>query len=199
MEVELKSRAREFETEALVYLDTVYDAAMRLTQNRVEAEDLTQDTFVRAYRFFEKYERGTNCRAWLLKIMTNLFINRFNKIKSGPEISRFDDDLRYLCDDAPVNTSYIENADFDIDEVFNGLVDDDITRLLAQLPEDFRISIVLCDIQGFSYADVAEATNVSIGTVKSRLFRARRRLRKGLWQWAGANGYALKGSVNETT
>jgi len=193
-----ESRAQRFETEAFVYLDVLYGAALRMTQNRVEAEDLVQDTFLRAYIFFDRYERNTNCRAWLLKIMANHFINNYNRKKNEPDTVRFDDIGESHIYQKTLDSDYIENPEYPVDRIYRNLFDDDIRELLSGLPREFRTSIILCDIQGFTYARAAEATNVTIGTVKSRLFRARRRLQKGLLDWASANGYALKGCLNES-
>ncbi|MEE9553202.1 MAG: sigma-70 family RNA polymerase sigma factor [candidate division Zixibacteria bacterium] len=191
------ARAKRFENEAIVHLDNLFGAAIKITKNQTEAEDLTQETFLRAYRFFDRFESGTNCRAWLLRIMTNLYINGYNRKKSEPETIRYEDSSEYYIYRKFTESDYIENPQYGVDWIFDNLLDDDIRRLLGELPREFKISIILCDIQGFSYAEVAEATNVTIGTVKSRLFRARRRIQKGLWEWAAVNGYALKGYVNE--
>lgn len=199
MGVDGDARAKRFENEAIFYLDSLFGTAFKLTRNRTEAEDLTQETFLRAYRFFDRFERGTNCRAWLVKIMTNLYINAYNRKRSEPETIRYEDSGEYYIYRRLSESDYIENPEYDVDWIFDNLLDDDIRTLLGELPEEFRVSIILCDIQGFSYADTAEATGVTIGTVKSRLFRARRKLQRGLWEWALANGYELKGYVNEST
>ena len=178
-----------FEKEALIYLDTIYGAALKLTKSRMEAEDLVQETFLRAFRFFHRYKEDTNCKAWLFKIMTNLFINRYNKQKSTPEMVNFDDIGDYCATKSKVDGDYIENADYRPKWIFENLFDDHIKNLLLELPEDFRLVIVLCDVQGFSYAEIAEMTDSKIGTVKSRLFRARKRLQKGLREWGINNGY----------
>lgn len=191
-------KARSFEKEAVVHLNVLYGAALRMTQNRTDAEDLVQETFLRAYRFYDRFEEGTNCRAWLLKILTNIFINAYNKKKSGPDFIGYEDSGEYFIFKRLIESDYLENLQYDVDSIFGGLLDDDLKCLLSRLSVEFRKSVVLCDIQGFSYAEVAEATNVAVGTVKSRLFRARRKLQRGLWEWAVVNGYAPKGYVNES-
>jgi RNA polymerase sigma-70 factor (ECF subfamily) len=179
----------KFEKIALVHTDIIYSAALKLTKSRMEAEDLTQETFLRAYRFFDKFKEGTNCKAWLFKIMTNLFINKYNKAKSQPDMVNFDDVGDYYLDDKIKADDYIENSEYLPKWIFDNLFDDDIRKALLELPEEFRLVIVLCDVQGFSYLEIAEMTGSKIGTVKSRLFRARQRLQKSLWEWAVNNGY----------
>jgi len=196
VEIVAESKALRFEKEAFIYLDILFGMALRLTRNQSEAEDLIQETFLRAFRFYERFENGSNCRAWLTKIMTNLFINEYNRKKSMPDMIRLDDGVEYYLYEKICETDYIENPNYGVEWIYRNLLDDDIRRLLANLPDEFRTSIILCDIQGFSYAEVAEATNVTIGTVKSRLFRARQKLQKGLWEWATATGYALKGCMS---
>lgn len=190
-------KARRFEKEALVHLNMLFGTAIKMTQDKNEAEDLVQETYLRAYRFFHMFQSGTNCRAWLMKIMTNLYINQYNKIKSRPETVSFEEGHEYYLHSRIAESAYIENPEYAVDWIYRNLLDDDIMILLSGLSEEFRTTVILCDIQGFSYADVADATNVNIGTVKSRLFRARRKLQRGLWEWATANGYTLKGLLNE--
>jgi RNA polymerase sigma-70 factor (ECF subfamily) len=185
----VKRNVTKFEKIALVHTDIIYSAALKLTKSRMEAEDLTQETFLRAYRFFDKFKEGTNCKAWLFKIMTNLFINKYNKAKSQPDMVNFDDVGDYYLDDKIKADDYIENSEYLPEWIFDNLFDDDIRKALLELPEEFRLVIVLCDVQGFSYLEIAEMTGSKIGTVKSRLFRARQRLQKSLWEWAVNNGY----------
>jgi RNA polymerase sigma-70 factor (ECF subfamily) len=185
-------KERKFEKEALIHLDVIFSAALKMTGNRMEAEDLVQETFLRAFKFFDKFKPGTNCRAWLFKIMTNLYINRYNRRKSRPSSSSYDEIEEVYTGEKLNPTEYIGNSEYDINRIYMNLLDDDIRNLLQELPEDFRITIVLCDIQGFSYEEAARITEVKIGTVKSRLFRARRKLQKGLYEWARSNGYLPK-------
>lgn len=179
----------KFEKTALVHTDIIYSAALKLTKSKMEAEDLTQETFLRAYRFFDKFKEGTNCKAWLFKIMTNLFINRYNKVKSQPDMVNFDDVGDYYLDTKIEADDYLENSEYLPEWIFDNLFDDDIRKALLELPEDFRLVIVLCDVQGFSYTEISEMTGSNIGTVKSRLFRARQRLQKSLYDWAVNNGF----------
>jgi RNA polymerase sigma-70 factor (ECF subfamily) len=163
-----------------------------MSRSEAEAEDLVQETFLRAFKSYHRFERGTNCKAWLFRIMTNIYINRYNRNKVGPEIIRYEDIDDCFVPNQPAVSDYYQNRAYDAEWIFLNLLDDDIRDLLWDLPDEFRISIILSDIQGFTYADVAEITSVKIGTVKSRLFRARKKLQKGLMEWATANGYVLE-------
>jgi RNA polymerase sigma-70 factor (ECF subfamily) len=181
-----------FEREALIHLDALYSSALKMSRSEAEAEDLVQETYLRAFKSYHRFERGTNCKAWLFRIMTNIFINKYNRHKTGPEIVRYDDIDDCYTPLRPSAADYFQNRAYDAHWIFTNLLDDDVRSLLRDLPDEFRISVILSDIQGFTYADVAEITSVKIGTVKSRLFRARRKLQKGLWEWAAANGYAVE-------
>lgn len=192
-------KAKAFEKEALIHLDVIFSAALKMTGSRMEAEDLVQETFLRAYKFFSKFKTGTNCKAWLFKIMTNIYINKYNRQKSQPDTVSFEDVEDFYLYKKLSSPDYINNAEVKARWIFTNLLDDDISNLLQELPEDFRITVVLCDIQGFSYEDVARMTGAKIGTVKSRLFRARRKLQKGLYEWARANGYLPKGIPHGAT
>jgi RNA polymerase sigma-70 factor (ECF subfamily) len=187
-----KELLESFEKEALIHLDSLYNSALKMSRSEAEAEDLVQETFLRAYKSFNRFESGTNCKAWLFKIMTNIFINRYNRHKTGPEMINYEDIEDYYICPATSNPDYVQNRHYKAEWIFVNLFDDNIQNLLRELPDEFRLSIILSDIQGFTYADVAEITDVKIGTVKSRLFRARKKLQKGLWEWAMANGYALE-------
>lgn len=196
MQKAANQKTENFEKEALVHLDVIFAAALKMTGSRMEAEDLVQETFLRAYRFFDKFKTGTNCRAWLFKIMTNLYINKYNSRKSRPEGVNFEQIEDFYFHDSHTSSHYIHNPDYHADLVFANLLDDDIRTLLMDLPHEFRWTVILCDIQGFSYEETARITGVKIGTVKSRLFRARRKLQKGLYEWARANGYYPKGILH---
>jgi RNA polymerase sigma-70 factor (ECF subfamily) len=179
---EAEQRER-FEREALVHLDLLYNSAVQMTRNAADAQDLVQDTFVKAFRFFDKYKAGTNCKAWLFRIMKNNFINSFRKQSRQP--------VRVDFNDVEPTLKAKQSADKSADRKgpvthrFDELVEDDIKRALDHLPFEFRMATVLCDIEGLSYQEIAGIMDCPIGTVRSRLSRARRFLQRRL------RGFAL--------
>jgi RNA polymerase sigma-70 factor (ECF subfamily) len=176
-----------FEDEALVYADALYGSALRMTRNPADAEDLVQETYLRAFRAWDRFEPGTNLKAWLFKIMTNLFISGYRQRRREPVTISTDDteefDLyRNLVDhEAQVGKS-AESI------VFEGLVDDDVKQALSDLPENFRMPVLLADVEGFSYREIADMLSIPIGTVMSRLHRGRKALQKALWEKAVESG-----------
>ncbi len=179
-------RAR-FQTDALPLLDSLYAGALRMTRNPADAEDLVQETMLRAYRSFDRFEAGTNLKAWLYRIMTNAYINTYRKRQREPKKVSQDDveefDLyQELKDHDPAWDATPENL------VLNSLVDSDILDAIDDLPEQFRLAVVLSDIEGFSYAEMAEIMDVPLGTVMSRLHRGRKALQKRLWEIARDRG-----------
>jgi RNA polymerase sigma-70 factor, ECF subfamily len=172
---------KEFEDTALPYMDEIHKAALRMTKNVTEAEDLVQDTFLRAYRFFNKFEQGTCMRAWLLKILKNTYINRFNKQVNKPEHVDFDQ-LR-LYEEEPTSTNDPEK------DIMSKAFDDDLMRAINELPTEFGTVILLSDLEGFSYREIAKIVKCPIGTVMSRLHRGRKLLRYSLKEYAEEFGY----------
>ena len=178
---------REFEGLALEHVDPLYSAALRLTKNERDAEDLVQDCFLRAFRFFDKFERGTNIKAWLFKILTNTFINRYRrKVKERTVVegaAREGTNERFVARDA---TDFAANPE---QYFFDRLLSDDVLRAIDQLPIDFRLVVILADLQEFSYKEIAEILECPVGTVMSRLYRGRKLLQKSLL------GFALESGV----
>jgi RNA polymerase sigma-70 factor (ECF subfamily) len=176
----------EFESLALKHLDPLFSAALRLTKNDRDAEDLVQDTFLRAYRFFDKFERGTNMKAWLFKILTNTFINRYRR--SVKERNIVEGTEREAVHERFVSR---EAADFAANPeqfFFDRLLSDDVLKAVDSLPIDFRLVVILADLQEFSYKEIAEILDVPVGTVMSRLYRGRRLLQKQLATYAVLSG-----------
>ena len=173
---------RSFETEALPHLDAVYRVALRLAGDESQADDLTQETMLKAYRSWHQYKSGTNVRAWLLTILRNTFINEYRKTRrEGPSVE---------IGDIEEFTVFREVQDVDPEgDFFDQIVDDEVLQAIDRLPEEFRETLVLSDIEGLSYAEIAEITGVPIGTVKSRLFRARQALQQELYDYAREMGY----------
>jgi len=183
-----------FEEEALQHLDALYRTALRMTRHPSDAEDLVQDALVRAFRFYDRFEPGTNFRAWLFKILTNTYINTYRRKQGRPQESSLDDTEDFflynqLSDDGEGVTD-VEST------VLDRLGADAIQRAIDQLPPQFRTTVQLADVEGLSYAEVAEATGVAKGTVMSRLFRGRRLLQRALWDQAQAAGFTSGSKVH---
>src|SRR5882724_1985825 len=169
---------REFEHLSLEHLDALYSAGLRLTKNERDAEDLVQDTFLRAFRFFDKFERGTNFRAWLFKILTNTFINKYRrqvKERSFSEGSERESVTAQLF-----SADATEAAANPEDHLLDRLLSEEVLGAIDQLPIDFRMVVILADLQEFSYREIAEILDCPVGTVMSRLFRGRKLLQKFL-------------------
>jgi RNA polymerase sigma-70 factor (ECF subfamily) len=170
------------------HMPALYTAALRLTRNPADAEDLVQETFLKAYRSFDRFEEGTNLKAWLYRILTNTFINSYRAAKRRPEKADVEDveDLylyRRLGDLGPGEAG--RSAE---EQVLDRITDDEVKAAIESLPEAFRIAVLLADVEGFSYKEIAEITDVPIGTVMSRIHRGRRALQKALTEYAVAGG-----------
>ena len=170
----------------LPLLPSLYGAAMRLTRNPTDAEDLVQEAYLRAFRGFGGFQEGTNLKAWLYRILTNQFINTYRKKQREPQIVEGPDDLDewYLYDKLG-GRSVEASAE---SEVLDQIPDADVKAALESLPENFRIPVLLADVEGFSYKEIAEIMETPIGTVMSRLHRGRKALEKALWETARARG-----------
>jgi RNA polymerase sigma-70 factor (ECF subfamily) len=173
---------------AMQHMPALYTTALRITRNSADAEDLVQETFLKAYRAFDRFEEGTNLKAWLYKILTNTFINSYRAAKRRPEKADVEDVedlyLYHRLDDLQMAGTG-RSAE---DELFDRITDDDVKQAIESLPEVFRIAVLLADVEGFSYKEIAEITDVPIGTVMSRIHRGRRALQKALAGWAVAQG-----------
>ncbi len=179
-----------FEREAIPHLDLLYGYGLRLTGDSQQAEDLVQNTMLKAYRSWHQYQMGTNVRAWLVTILRNCFINEYRKAsRAGVHIDVDAVEHIAILDDA--EQSDPENRFFD------QIVDDEILRAIDELPDEFRQTLVLSDMEALSYAEIAKVTRVPLGTVKSRLFRARHALRRKLSGYAVAMGYTRQAALVE--
>jgi RNA polymerase sigma-70 factor (ECF subfamily) len=179
---EPSTAVRSFDLEALPHLDALYRVALRLTGDPVQAEDLVQDTMLKAYRSWHQYRPGTNAKGWLLTILRNTFINDYRRRKLEPVAM----DLEAVEPHAIYRAVEVDDPE---GTFFSKIVDEKVTEAIDALPPDFREVLVLSDIEGMRYAEIAEAIGVPVGTVKSRLFRARRLLQTALYAHAVEMGY----------
>ena len=185
-------KQREFEEAALVHTDALLRTALRMTKNESDSEDLVQETMLKAYRFFDRFERGSNIKAWLFKIMTNIFINNYRQKSRKPSSVSYEDiDDNFLYHQLENSKSKIADPE---EVLFAKLVDGDVREAIDELPEDFRMVVVLAFLEEFSYEEIAEIADIQLGTVKSRLHRARKLLQKSLWKYALLQGFSVEGT-----
>ena len=182
-----KERRSVFEDEALPHLDALYQYARHLTRHSRDAEDLVQDTMVKAYRFIHRYTPGTNCKAWLFRIMTNLFLKKARRnVREFSYIENVD-----VGEDGD-GYSLMERSSFYRDperELLGHMVNSEVKRALEELPADFRTVVLLADLQDFTYKEIADVMDCPVGTVMSRLYRARKALQRRLFSYALEEGY----------
>lgn len=178
-------KQEDFEEEIIPHLDAMYNFALRLTSDPNDAEDLVQDTIVKAFRFFSSYEKGTNAKAWLFRILKNSYINNYRKKSKQPNQVDYDEVSSFY---ETIRADRTDTSDLE-DRMFRELIDDDISNALEELPEDFRTVVLLCDVEGFTYEEIANMLDVPIGTIRSRLHRGRNLLKAQLMEYAKKRGY----------
>jgi RNA polymerase sigma-70 factor, ECF subfamily len=190
-DLELQQRYAEFEKEAVPFMDAVYNFALRMTNDEDDADDLVQETFLKAFRFFDKFEKGTNCKAWLFRILKNSYINDYRKHTKEPDKVDYDDVQNFYetVRSDEVNATHYEQ------DAFSNLLDDEISEALSELPEDFRTVIILSDIEGFTYEEISDFVDIPVGTVRSRLHRARKMLYTQLYDYAKDKGFVARKKV----
>jgi RNA polymerase sigma-70 factor (ECF subfamily) len=181
---ELKKQ-EDFNDEIIPHLDALYNFGLRLTADPNDAEDLVQDTIVKAYRFFSSYEKGTNAKAWLFRILKNSYINNYRKKSKKPSEVDYDEVASFY---ESIRAERTETSDLE-DKMFRDLIDDDLSKALNSIPEDFRTVVLLCDVEDFTYEEIANMLDVPIGTIRSRLHRGRNLLKAQLMDYAEKRGY----------
>ncbi len=174
-----------FNEELMPQIDALYNFAYHLTYNEDDANDLVQETYLKAYRFVDKYVAGTNAKAWLFKILKNAFINQYRKRSKRPQQVDYEEIASYHDSE---EGSYVDYVDLR-QEIFQGMMGDEVTIAINSLPIDFRTVILLCDIEGFTYEEISKIIDIPIGTVRSRLHRARNMLKEKLKDYAESLGY----------
>jgi len=181
----------DFEAAAMPFVDALYNTAYRMTRNSEDAEDLVQETYLKAYRYYDKFEEGTNFKAWLFKIMKNTFINNYRKRQQTPALSDFADIEESF--ESQVNEDAVRQIKNPEEEFLENVLDEDVQGALDKLPPDYRMVVILADLEGFSYKEIADILEVPVGTVMSRLYRGRRLLEEAMLEFAHEHGYLREG------
>ena len=187
--------AWDFDSQVMPYLDSLYNTAYRMTRSAEDAEDLVQETYFKAYKYYDKFEEGTNLKAWLFKILKNTFINNYRKKKLEPrsvDFAEIEDSFERI-----VRRDNSEQPADPESEYFSGVLDDDVKNALDSLPYDYRMVVILADLEDFSYKEIAEILDCPVGTVMSRLYRGRKLLEKALLKYARQHGYIRGGQPNK--
>lgn len=174
-----------FEEQVLPHRDALYNYGLKLTRSESDSEDLVQDTLLKAFRFYDKFEQGTNIKAWLFMILKNTFINSYRKTSKQPTKVDYDDVQNFYDNIKPEDIKTEHTSD----DAFGKLMDDEITEAIAGLQDDYRTVIILSDIEGYTYDEIAEFIDRPVGTVRSRLHRARKMLFTKLYDYAADNGF----------
>src|SRR5438309_8768425 len=175
---------------AMEYMGSLYSAALRMTRNPSDAEDLVQETYLKAYRAFGSFQEGTNLKAWLYRILTNTFINSYRARRRRPEQTELDDVEELYLYRRLGGLEAVSAGRSAEEEVLEHFTEAEVKEAVESLPEQFRMAVLLADVEGFSYKEIADILEIPIGTVMSRLHRGRKLLQKRLWDFAVENGLA---------
>jgi len=187
---DLHQRGWDFEAAAMPYLDPLYNAAYRMARNPQDAEDLVQETYLKAYKYYDKFEEGTNLKAWLFKILKNTFINSYRKKQQAPPKADFADIEESFETTVRDDSGQARNPE---EELLEKVLDEDVQHAMEELPHDYRMVVLLADLEGFSYKEIADILEIPVGTVMSRLYRGRRLLEEALLKYAHEHGYIREG------
>jgi len=185
----------DFDSQVMPYLDSLYNTAYRMTRSAEDAEDLVQETYFKAYKYYDKFEEGTNLKAWLFKILKNTFINNYRKKKLEPrsvDFAEIEDSFERI-----VRRDNSEQPADPESEYFTGVLDDDVKKALESLPYDYRMVVILADLEDFAYKEIADILDCPVGTVMSRLYRGRKLLEKALLKYARQHGYIRGAEPNK--
>ena len=194
-----EEKDRRFQAELMPVIDSLYNFAFRLTLDEDDANDLVQETYLKAYRFFEYFEQGTNAKAWLFRILKNSFINDFRKKSKQPAKVDYSEIEGYYNSEDVESDSDAGGTSSDMrQQAVRDLIGDEVASALNSLPVDFRTVIILCDLEGFTYEEMAKVLDIPIGTVRSRLHRARNFLKDKLEKYAQSMGYNADSGSSET-
>jgi len=182
-----QSKGWDFEAAAMPFVDSLYNTAYRMTRNAEDAEDLVQESYLKAYKYYDKFQEGTNFKAWLFKILKNTFINNYRRRQQRPPQSDF----------AEIEESFETQVSDEVrrrikspeEELLEDVLDEDVQRALDELPTDYRMAVLLADLEGFSYKEIAEILELPVGTVMSRLYRGRKLLEASMLSYARDHGY----------
>ena len=183
-------KQKVFEEELFPHIEALNTFAYHLSYNNAQSKDLVQETYLKAYRFIDKYQQGTNAKAWLFKILKNAYINEYRKKSKRPQQVDLEDFISYHDTDEDSKVQYLDLRE----EIFENMMGDEVTNAINSLPVDFRTVVLLCDIEGFSYEEISKIIDIPIGTVRSRLFRARNMLKEKLKGYAERMGFEDKRS-----
>lgn len=178
-------RQQDFQTEAMPHQSALYNYALKIVRNSDDAQDLVQETYYKAYKNYHQFNEGTNSKAWMFMILKNTFINNYRKLKKEPAKLDYDE-IESFYESIKSDQVNYNNLDLDF---YNNLFDDELSTALAKLPEKMKEVFLLCDLEGYTYEEIAKIVNIPVGTVRSRLHRARKILQEELFGYAKVNGY----------